>query len=97
LYNSHVFLKVEGNRRPLDQSYTGPHKILECISDKVFAIEVDSRCINITVDKLKLAYLIIQDSETTPSTTSPSLTNIPVQCELKTYPGPATVKDCKEI
>ena len=39
LYNcSHVFCKVEGNRRPLDQPYTGPHKILERISDKVFAI-----------------------------------------------------------
>ncbi|KYM93674.1 hypothetical protein ALC62_15724 [Cyphomyrmex costatus] len=91
LYNcSHVFLKVEGNRRPLDQPYTGPHKVLERISDKVFAIDVNGRCINVIVDRLKPAYLIIQDSETTPTTASPSSTNIPVQCKPKTYSGLAT-------
>ncbi|KYN02154.1 hypothetical protein ALC62_07040 [Cyphomyrmex costatus] len=75
LYNcSHVFLKAEGNRRPLDQPYTGPHKVLERISDKVF----------------NNTYLIIQDSETTPTTAFPFSTNIPVQCEPKTYSGPAT-------
>ncbi|XP_011051045.1 PREDICTED: uncharacterized protein LOC105144076 [Acromyrmex echinatior] len=93
LYNcSHVFFKVEGNRRSLDQPYTGPHKVLERISDKVFAIEVESigKCINATVDRLKPAYILIQDSETTPSIASPSSTNIPVQSEPKTYPSPTT-------
>ncbi|XP_011050435.1 PREDICTED: uncharacterized protein LOC105143680 [Acromyrmex echinatior] len=89
LYNCyHVFFKVEGNKRPLDQPYTGPHKVLERISDKVFAIEVDGKCINATVDRLKSAYILIQDSETTLSTASS--TNIPVQGEPKTYPSPAT-------
>ena len=50
---------------------------------KVFAIEVDGRCINVIVDRLKPAYLIIQDSETTSSTTSPSSINIPKQCKPK--------------
>ncbi|KAG5310246.1 POL4 protein, partial [Pseudoatta argentina] len=88
LYN--VFLKIEDNRRFLDKPYTGPHKVLECISDKVLAIEIDGRCINATADKFKPAYLTIQDLETTPSIASPSSTNIPVQCEPKTYPDPTT-------
>ena len=46
---------------------------------KVFAIEVDGRCINVIVDRLKPAYLIIQDSETTSSTTSPSSTIVTFQ------------------
>ncbi|KYN45412.1 hypothetical protein ALC56_00106, partial [Trachymyrmex septentrionalis] len=50
--------------------------------------------INATVDRLKFVYLIIQNSETTPSTASLQLTsssiNIPVQCKPKTYPDPAT-------
>ena len=83
LYNcSHVFLNIEDNRRPLDQSYIRPYKVLERISD-FFAIEVDDRCINATVNKLKPAYLTIQDSEITPSIASPFSTNIPVQCEPK--------------
>ncbi|KAG5322722.1 RTJK polymerase, partial [Pseudoatta argentina] len=57
------YAQIEGNRRPLEQSYTGSHKVLECISDKVFAIEVDGRCINATADRFKSAYLVIQDSE----------------------------------
>jgi len=37
LYNcSHVFLKVEGSS--LDQPYTGPHKVLERISDGKFLL-----------------------------------------------------------
>ncbi|XP_011054160.1 PREDICTED: uncharacterized protein LOC105145940 [Acromyrmex echinatior] len=80
LYNcSHVFCRVEGNRRPLDQPYTGPHKVLERISDQVFAIEIDGKPINVTVDRLKPAYVLIQDSETLPSTASSSSTDIPMQ------------------
>ncbi|XP_011050568.1 PREDICTED: uncharacterized protein LOC105143778 [Acromyrmex echinatior] len=78
---------VEGSRRSLDQPYTGPHKVLERISNKVFATEVDGKCINATVNRLKLAYLIIQDSETISSTAFPSSINIPVQYEPKTYPA----------
>jgi len=40
---------------------------------KVFAIKVDGRCSNVIVDRLKPAYLIIQDSETTSSTTSSTI------------------------
>jgi len=37
---------MENTRRSLDQSYT-THKILERISNKIFTIEVNGRCINI--------------------------------------------------
>ena len=85
LYNcSHVFLRIEDNsvhrtNRTLDR------KVLKYISDNVFAIKVNSRCI--TVDRLKPTYLIIQDLETTPSST-----NILMQCEPKIYLGPAKRK-----
>lgn len=32
---SHVFLKVDLNKRPLKQPYTGPHNVVERISDRV--------------------------------------------------------------
>jgi hypothetical protein len=83
-------LKVEGSRWPLDQPYTGPYKVLERISDKVFVIDVNDRRVNVTVDRLKPVYLVIQDPETTQSTTSPSSTSVPNQLEPRTYPGPAT-------
>jgi len=50
---SHVFFKMEGSRHPVDHSYTGSHKVLERILDKVFVIDVNGRCINITIDRLK--------------------------------------------
>ncbi|KMQ85929.1 pol polyprotein [Lasius niger] len=90
---SHVFLKVEGTRRPLDQPYTGPHKIIKRISDKVFNIEVNGRSINVTTDRLKPAYIVIQDSENAPSDSSPipsTSSNVQAGTELKTYSGPAT-------
>ncbi|KAG5309111.1 PDCD5 protein, partial [Pseudoatta argentina] len=49
----------------------------------------DLKCINATVDRFKPASVIIQESETTPSTASPSSTNIPMEGEPKTYPSPA--------
>lgn len=93
LYNcSHVFLKVEGAKHPLDQPYTGPHKVLERMSDKVFAIEFNGRRTNVTINRLKPAYLVMQDPEdvSPDASATPSITpNTPIRPKPKTYSGPA--------
>lgn len=38
---SHVFMRVTGTKKSLEQPYTGPHRVLERISDRVFKVSVN--------------------------------------------------------
>lgn len=82
---SHVFLRDDSTKRPLEQPYSGPHKVNTRISDKVFTIDVNGRAVNVTVDRLKPAYLLdnpeaSQESASTSSNTS----------DLRVYARPNT-------
>ncbi|CAG4969802.1 unnamed protein product [Colias eurytheme] len=54
---SHVFLRVDAVRRPLTPPYSGPYKVLERNS-KVFKILIDNRECNVSIDRLKPAYIL---------------------------------------
>jgi len=72
---THVFLRDGTAKRPLEQLYTGPHRVLEKISEHVFPVEVDGKRFNISVDRLKPAYSTAQQEEfpiNKPSTMQPS-------------------------
>lgn len=76
---SHVFLREDALRAPLQPAYTGPYKVLEK-SDKVFKIIVKNKPITVTIDRLKPAYIIANDgdilgSKHTPITPSPITIN----------------------
>jgi len=55
-----VFLRDDSIKRPLEQPYTGPHRVVERISERVFTTEVDGKRFNISVDRLKPAYSTAQ-------------------------------------
>ena len=58
---SHVFLRVGGTKRALERPYTGPHKIINRVSDRVFDIEVNGAQRSVSVENLKPAYGIRDD------------------------------------
>lgn len=54
---SHVFVRIDGVRKPLTPPYSGPHKVLKR-GPKVFNIFVNSKSCNISIDRLKPAYVV---------------------------------------
>ncbi|KAG5319823.1 TF29 protein, partial [Pseudoatta argentina] len=58
---SHVFLRVGGIKRALERPYTGPHKVINCVSNRVFDIEVNGAQRSVSVENLIPAYGICDD------------------------------------
>lgn len=54
---THVFIRIDSTKKPLDLPYEGPYEILERISDKVFKVKIKGEPINISSERLKPAYL----------------------------------------
>ncbi|KAG5327550.1 TF211 protein, partial [Pseudoatta argentina] len=58
----HVFLRrVGGTKKALERPYTGPHKIVNRVSDRVFDIDVNGTQRSVSVENLKPAYGIRND------------------------------------
>ncbi|XP_064461757.1 uncharacterized protein LOC135371714 [Ornithodoros turicata] len=53
---SHVFMRRDRIRRPLEQPYTGPHPVLRR-SDKFFTISVDGKTETVSLDRFKPAFV----------------------------------------
>lgn len=51
----YVYIRKDGHKGPLQRPYSGPYKVLET-SNKYFAVEINGRRENVTVDRLKVAY-----------------------------------------
>lgn len=64
--STHVFLRDDSVRAALQPPYTGPHEVLER-GDKTFKILVRGKPTTVSVDRLKPAYQLVDDSPTTPS------------------------------
>lgn len=60
---SHVFLRQGPERRPLQAPYSGPYKVLRR-GKKAFDIEVKGKPMNVTIDRLKPAYVAREDAPT---------------------------------
>lgn len=59
---SHVFMRAPVNRKALEQPYSGPFKILERVTDRVYSIEVNGKPRSVSVELLKPAYFVPEDS-----------------------------------
>ena len=79
---SHVFIRQDSVRKPLQQPYKGPYKVLSR-TQKHFTVEVNGRQEIVSVDRLKPAYLcIVQPS------TADSIPIIPSNPPANTTPPP---------
>ncbi|XP_025830953.1 uncharacterized protein LOC112904634 [Agrilus planipennis] len=96
---SHVFLRLDHVRKPLEQPYSGPHEVIKRVDDKVFTIRLNNKDVNVSVERLKPAHLatddVFQDDQTSSSTSSqPAITNSQQPGlstgALRTYSGPKT-------
>lgn len=58
--STHVFVRVDRVRKPLQQPYEGPFEVLER-SPKYFKIKQRNRSTNVSIDRLKAAHLAVQE------------------------------------
>ncbi len=57
---THVFIRVDSCRRPLQQPYQGPFKVIKR-HDKYFKIQIGSEEKNVSIDRLKPAFFEQED------------------------------------
>lgn len=57
---SHIFIRNDTVKRPLTPTYNGPYKVLERTT-KIFKAQLENRVINISIDRIKPAYLLNND------------------------------------
>ncbi|KAG5322720.1 YI31B protein, partial [Pseudoatta argentina] len=88
--------------------YSGPHRIIEKISDRVFTIKVEGRRINISTEHLKSAYFVTPQEEHAKPYGSPIVPNtisssndpsnlISTRLVLKIYPSTVQLKSKKSV
>ncbi|GBN02361.1 hypothetical protein AVEN_128627-1 [Araneus ventricosus] len=52
---SHVFVRVDEVRRPLQQPYSGPHQVFKR-TDKCFELDLNGKPTTVSMDRLKPAF-----------------------------------------
>ena len=57
---SHVFLRDHA-KKALERPYTGPHKILNRVSDRVYEIDVNGVPRHVSIENVKPAYFMRDD------------------------------------
>ena len=91
---THVFLRVAAVKRPLERPYTGPHKVLERVSDHVYKIDVNGTAKTVSTEHLKPAHFIPDDLPNALTNSDPLVppgkdatesVNMSVRPPLKTY------------
>ncbi|GBN30519.1 hypothetical protein AVEN_211057-1 [Araneus ventricosus] len=56
---AHVFIRIDRVRKPLEPPYVAPFPVVKR-HDKYFTVEIKGKDINISVDRLKPAYLLTE-------------------------------------
>ncbi|GFS67974.1 transposon Tf2-11 polyprotein [Trichonephila clavipes] len=77
---THVFLRQDMLRRPLQQPYDGPFKVLQR-KDKVFFLDINGKRVSVSIDRCKPAFFLNtedlqlpQTKNETPATVEPNAT-----------------------
>lgn len=87
---SHVFMRQDLVRRSLEPPYTGPYKVLER-HPKYFKLEIRSRHSNVSIDRLKPAYMTQEDDQGAQTKDLPTIPSSPKppdeQSEKRTKSG----------
>ena len=69
---SHVFIRRDAVKKPLQQPYDGPFRVLSR-TDKYFVVDINGKQDTVSIDRLKSAH-IDHSNATLPSTLSPNIT-----------------------
>ena len=86
---SHVFKRVDSIRKPLQQPYTGPHKVVHRVNDRTYVIEIKGQKHSVSTDALKPAYLETADnSAPTQSAPAHPATSTPAPTASSEPPSP---------
>lgn len=80
---THVFVRVDRPRRPLEQPYEGPFPVIQRLTDFLYRINYKGQPTEVNVDRLKPAFM-----EETEEAQQPALDNA--------IPGPSTGEIRKE-
>ncbi|GBL84889.1 hypothetical protein AVEN_35008-1, partial [Araneus ventricosus] len=81
---SHVFIRRDTIRRPLEQPYQGPYKVLRR-KEKFFCIDINGKEATVSIDRLKPAYFLVDPS--TPHPSFPDHRSNPVSDSVVTRSG----------
>lgn len=54
---SHVFIRVDAHRKPLESPYEGPFEIIQRTTDRVFLVNVNGKATSISTERLKPAFI----------------------------------------
>lgn len=92
---THVFVRVDAVRKPLEQPYEGPYKVIDRPSDYVFMIDVKGQPTSISTERLKPAFFEVATPEsddrsetTNADITEPGSSITASSQPVKTYAGP---------
>ncbi|CAG4967877.1 unnamed protein product [Colias eurytheme] len=102
---THVLLRDDTVRRPLQAPYTGPYQIIKR-RDKTLTLDINGKHTTVSVDRIKPAHI---DSEGTPFSTVPrpnnsntnhialSPTPITLNCETQSPSAPVTTRSGRRV
>lgn len=90
LQATHVFVRDDTVRQPLQPAYHGPYEILARINQKLYTVLVKNKPCNISIERLKPAFIDFAEFRCSKE----SVPEQPQPPELRTYPG---AKDRKRV
>lgn len=73
---SHIFIRQTMIKKSLEPLYSGPHKVLNRTSDRVFEVEVNGLKKQISLENLKPAYFVSDDALIVNNETNSKLSKI---------------------
>ncbi|XP_029162975.1 uncharacterized protein LOC114934491 [Nylanderia fulva] len=84
---THVFLRCDAVKRPLERPYTSPFKVLKQDSDQVFTLEIHGKPQSVSVERLKPAHFLCDNTSVPVVEDTPQSTDV-YKTLPKAYSGP---------
>lgn len=85
---THVLVRRHSVKRPLQQPYDGPYKVIKR-GDKTFTALIGNRIVTVSIERLKPAFILTEDSETISQQLQDSSEDIVVTPEVPSQPPEA--------
>ena len=87
---THVFLLVGTGKKSLERPYTGPHKVINRIFDRIFEIDINGSPRRVSVENVKPAHFLRDDNviPAPSSTNGKTVPNINLKSATNVVPTP---------